>query len=95
MDQDQRFDIEDLMPEDMVIWEDVEDLSDRQEYTWPYWRQVLDHPYLGHGFCTSCGGGGTCTLLLFKDALVSSVLRELDQLGLLKTLDNEGGTGDE
>lgn len=85
MTEEERYIIFDLIPQDMVIWEDDEELPYRQGLDWMSWRASLGHPYSGHGFCRTCGCGTTCILLIFKDALIASVIRELDSHGVLRT----------
>jgi hypothetical protein len=86
MTEEERDDLIDLLPKDMVVWNDDEELQHFGHATARWWLDNLDHPAAGptHSCCKSCGCGGTCTLGAFHDAMISSVVRELDRMGALK-----------
>lgn len=76
-----RWDQLDRIPDDMQIY--GEDSSGEQ-WTLPQWLEELGHPQAeGHGFCKTCGAGGPCMLMAFFDAVLMSVVRELDAAGQL------------
>jgi hypothetical protein len=86
MTEDERDDLIDLLPKDMIVWNDDEELQHFGHATGRWWLDNLGHPACGptHGCCKSCGCGGTCILGAFHDAMISSVVRELDRIGALK-----------
>lgn len=88
MSDDVRWDLIDKIPDDMSIYG-----SDHVEapLTVGVWRDALEHPYVeGHGFCRTCGPATTCMLMAFYDAVMLSVVRELDKMGALRPReDNE------
>lgn len=81
--EDQRDDVFDLVPKDMVIWGDDEELPHFGHMRYAQWAESLEHPQRERGGCRRCIGG-TCMANAFYDALVTSVIRELDKIGLLK-----------
>ncbi|MEU9670366.1 hypothetical protein AB0E25_33295 [Streptomyces bobili] len=89
MTEEERDDLIDLLPKGMTVWSDEEELQDFRHATLPWWRDALAHPPSGptHSCCKSCGCGGTCLLGAFEDALITSVVRELDRIGALKKPD--------
>ncbi len=87
MTEDERDALIDQLPtKTMTVWDDEEELQDFAHATLPWWRDVLGHPPSGptHSCCKTCGCAITCTLGAFEDALISSVVRELDRLGALR-----------
>lgn len=88
MSDDVRWDLINKIPDDMSIY--GSDHSEGQ-WTWAQWREGLGHPYaVGHGYCKTCGAGGPCELAAFYDAVMLSVVRELDKMGALRPReDNE------
>ncbi|QDO02189.1 hypothetical protein FNV62_43545 [Streptomyces sp. RLB3-17] len=92
MTEEERDDLIDLLPMDMVVWNDEEELQHFGHATARWWMDTMGHPVAGptHPCCKSCGCGGTCTLGAFHDAMISSVVRELDRIGALKKPDPEG-----
>lgn len=91
MDEGQRDDLIDLIPRNMVVWSDEEELEHFQHATLAWWREVLGHPPCGptHSCCKTCGCGGSCLLGAFEDALVTTVVRELDRIGALRRPERE------
>lgn len=84
MTEEQRDDLIDLLPDDMHIWDAEEEIPRGFGGDFAWWSGHLGHPRSPRGFCTACGRGGTCLASAFHDALVSSVVRELDRLGALR-----------
>lgn len=82
MTPDERYDLIDLLPDDMVIWDDDEELS---AFPWDLrkWLDVLGHKKAHPGCCKACGCATTCMASAFHEALITSVVRELDKLGVL------------
>jgi hypothetical protein len=85
MTEDERDDLIDRLPKDMVIWDDEDELQHFAHANAAWWMDTLNHPRSGptHSCCKTCGCGGTCTLGAYHDALISSVVRELDRIGAL------------
>lgn len=85
MTEDERDDLIDQLPKNMILWSDDEELQYFPNRTYDEWRQILGHPVAGptHHCCKTCGCGGSCLLGVFYDAVVSSVVRELDRIGAL------------
>lgn len=93
MDEDQRDDlIDQLLLTETTVWSDEEEVEHFRHATLAWWREVLGHPPCGptHSCCKTCGCGGSCMLGAFEDALVTTVVRELDRIGALRR--PEGGT---
>jgi hypothetical protein len=87
MTPEQREAIIDAIPDGIDIWERDEEPADYLR-DWRWWRRQLSHPHVdGHGYCKTCGPAVSCTLHVFHDAVIASVVRQLDQLGVLRTLD--------
>lgn len=86
MTEEERDDLIDLIPHGMTVWADEEELEDFRHATLAWWREVLGHQASGptHSCCKSCGCGGTCLLGAFENALVTTVVRELDKIGALR-----------
>lgn len=75
----------DLVPDEMVIWEDEEELKHFGHATYEWWRkECLGHPRAHPGCCKTCGCATTCLLGAFHDALISSVIRELSRIGVIR-----------
>lgn len=89
MTEDERDDLIDRLPDDMILWAVDDELDWWQGDPWTYakWREVLGHPRAHPGCCRTCGCCTSCTLGVFYDGVVSSVVRELDKLGALRTLE--------
>lgn len=84
MTQEERDAIIELLPEDMNIWEDDSELEAFPGRTRTWWAEALGHPTAHPGCCKTCGCATTCLHDAHHDALVSTILRELDNLGALK-----------
>ncbi|MEU1433999.1 hypothetical protein ABZ438_07860 [Streptomyces sp. NPDC005786] len=93
MTEEERDDLIDQLPADMVIWNDDEELQHFGHANSTWWLDALGHTSKGpaHSCCAACGCATTCTAGAFHDALISSVVRELDRLGALRTT-TEGPT---
>lgn len=76
--------LEDLLPRDMVIWDDDEELDNVGERDRSWWLDILGHTKLHAGCCKTCGCASTCMAGAFHGSIVTSVLRELDRLGALR-----------
>jgi len=74
----------DLIPDDMTIWEDGDELGHFADRDLHWWMKALGHDRRHTACCTSCGCAVTCTAQMFHGALVASVIRELDKLGALR-----------
>jgi hypothetical protein len=85
--------LEDLLPRDMVIWGDDDELA-AFPWTLRKWLDVLGHEKAHPGCCKACGCATTCMAGAFYTSTVTSVLRELDKLGALcePTREREGIT---
>lgn len=83
MDEEARDDLIDRIPDDMVIWEDEDELG---SFPWTLrkWLDVLGHTRAHAGCCTACGCATTCMAAAFYGSTVSSVVRELDRIGALR-----------
>lgn len=84
MTEDERLDLIELLPKDMNVWADDDELDTFTGRTFTWWMDVLGHPNAHPGCCKTCGCAITCMAAAFHDALVASVLRELDELGALR-----------
>lgn len=86
MTEDERNDIADLLPSpaSAPIWADDEELPHFSHATLQWWMDRVGHPRAHAGCCMTCGCATTCTALAFYDALVVTVVRELDEIGALK-----------
>lgn len=86
MSEEQRDRIDDLLKMgEKVIWSDDEELEHFGHATAEWWAvEGFGHPRAHRGCCKTCGCATTCTFWAFFEATVSSTLRELDRLGLLK-----------
>lgn len=86
MTEDERCDLIDRLPDDMTLWADDEEIEKHgcagRDYTW--WREALGHPKAHPGCCKTCGCAITCSLAAFYEAVVDSVVRELDKIGALR-----------
>lgn len=84
-----------------TIWEDEEEFENtgfdgkkisERDRTW--WAKMLGHPVKAHRLqdgrtmlrCETCGVGASCEFDCYTDALIFSVLRQLDRLGVLRPL---------
>ncbi|MFE9855534.1 hypothetical protein [Streptomyces sp. NPDC005780] len=85
MTEGERDDLIDRLPADMVIWDSDDELQHFGHANSTWWLDALGHTSAGpkHSCCASCGCATTCTAGAFHDALISSVVRELDRLGVL------------
>lgn len=90
--EEQRDVLIDLLPAGMTLWADDEELPHFADRTWAWWRETLGHPKAHTACCKACGCATTCLLGAFYDAVVSSVVRELDRLGALRTPDTREET---
>lgn len=84
MTEEERDAVYDLIPSGMWIWGDDEERPHFSDADWEWWRNVLGHPKAHPGCCKTCGCATSCLLSVFYDAMISSVLRELDVRGLLR-----------
>lgn len=92
MNADDRLDLEDLLPANMILWGDDDELGGWPDdpWTWKKWRDVLGHPKAHPGCCRTCGCATSCLLTVFYSSVVTSVIRELDALGLLRSGKEDG-----
>lgn len=85
MSEEQRDDLIDLLPTGMRIWDDESEIghlhSPQGAAQW--WHDMLGHTRAHRGCCKACGCATTCLLAAFHDALIATVVRELDRLGVL------------
>jgi hypothetical protein len=86
MEEEYRDDIYDNLPlTKMKIWPNDDELEifGKDIYEW---AELLGHPRHSetHYCCRTCGCATTCIYGLFFDAMVSTVLRELDKADHLK-----------
>jgi hypothetical protein len=84
MTPEERYDIADLLPEGMQIWNDDEELEAFPGRDRVWWSNALGHPRAHRGCCRTCGCATTCLLAAYHDALVMTVIRELDRVGALR-----------
>ncbi|PRX91936.1 hypothetical protein [Allonocardiopsis opalescens] len=84
--EEQRDDLIDQLPDGMTLWGDDSEIA--ADWFTPYdyekWLEILGHPRAHPGCCKTCGCATTCVLGTFYDAVVSSVVRELDKLGAIQ-----------
>lgn len=87
MNEDQRLELEDLLPKDPIIWADDSELDWWKDDPWTYrkWALVAGHGPMANGKgCERCGyDTSQCMFAVFHDAMVATVIRELDKLGFL------------
>jgi hypothetical protein len=83
VNEDERLDLIDLLPADMNIWADDDELEWFTGRDQRWWLDVLGHPKAHPGCCKTCGCATTCMAAAFHDALIATVVRELDRLGVL------------
>lgn len=81
---DERLDLIDRLPADMNIWADDDELEWFTGRDWRWWADALGHPKAHPSCCKTCGCATTCLHAAFHDALVATVIRELDKLGALR-----------
>jgi hypothetical protein len=74
----------DRLPDDMNIWDDDAELGAFTGRDWRWWRDRIGHPLAHPGCCKTCGCATTCTGSAFHDALISTVVRELNRIGALR-----------
>jgi hypothetical protein len=89
MSEEERDALFDQLPlTSMVIWDPDDELEHFQHADLKWWMdECLKHPHAkGRGYCKTCGPATTCMAGAFTDALVSSTIRELDRLNLLRPL---------
>lgn len=89
MNEEQRDEICDLLPKDMIIWDWEDELESFKSWTYSKWRKELGHPLKHSGCCATCGCATSCMLSVFYDALIGSTIRELDKQGFLKEPDDQ------
>lgn len=89
MTEDERDHLIDLLPDGMTLWADDEEATTHfADRTLARWLDDLGHPRaVGHGYCRTCGPAITCPLAAFYDAVASSMARELNRIGALRTPD--------
>lgn len=85
MTEEERDNLIDQLPTDFPIWDFEDELPTFSHATWSWWREQLGHPRTHRACCGTCGCATTCMASAFHDALVTSVIRELDRIGALKT----------
>lgn len=83
MTEEERDDLIDLLPDDMVLWPNDGELVHFPERNYDEWRDILNHPRAHPGCCKTCGCATSCMLSVFYDSVVASVVRELDKLGAI------------
>lgn len=89
MNEEQRDRLYDLLPvSTMTVWTDDEELE-HLPYDVKYWADVLGHPRTARDgkACATCGNGMTCVQAAYEEALITSVIRELDKIGALNNPD--------
>ncbi len=88
--EDERLDLIDRLPADMNIWNDDDELDvfTGRDRTW--WAEALGHPAAHRGCCKTCGCATTCLHDAYHDALVATVIRELNKLGALRVPEESG-----
>ncbi|TQS30025.1 hypothetical protein [Microbispora sp. KK1-11] len=74
----------DALPDQMTIWADDAELEQFADWDLGKWMHALGHHRVHTACCDRCGCAVTCTGGAFYDAVVSSVLRELDRMGALR-----------
>lgn len=89
MTEGERDAILDLIPSDMIVWSDDAELGWFPNRNYDEWRNILGHPRAHRGCCGTCGCASTCLLGAFYDAVITSTIRELDKLRLLKPAEGE------
>lgn len=82
--EDERLTLIDRLPVDMNIWADDDELDvfTGRDRTW--WADALGHPAAHRGCCRTCGCATTCLHDAYHEALVATVIRELNKLGALR-----------
>jgi hypothetical protein len=81
VNQEERNRIIDMLSEPFQIVEDDRDAS-RVPGTLESWGEAVGHP-LGPQGCWTCGRGVSCPFRAFYEAMIASVVRELDRFGKL------------
>lgn len=84
MTEEERDDLIDLLPADMNIWDPEDELEVFVGRDREWWANALGHPKAHPGCCRTCGCAAPCFFQVYHDALISTVVRELDRLGALK-----------
>lgn len=86
MTEEERDDIIDLLPKNMILWDWDDELETFSHTNLEWWMKTLGHGMKSdtHTCCEACGCATTCTARAFYDSVVGSTVRELDKLGLLK-----------
>jgi len=86
VNEEERDAIIDLLPPDMLIWGWEDEMHAFSHASLGWWIEALGHGPASatHNCCKNCGCATTCTAAAFHEATVTSVVRELDKLGLLK-----------
>jgi len=87
MNEEKRDAVYDLIPKDMVVWDSENELEHFVHADMNWWMDQLGHAAKSptHSCCNRCGCATTCLAGAFAEALISSVIRELDKIGLLKS----------
>jgi hypothetical protein len=83
--EDERDDLIDLVPYRFTIWEyenEIPGWAEGRDFAW--WRDLLKHPKAHGGCCATCGCAVSCDLVVYHEAMISSVVRELDKIGALR-----------
>ncbi|MGI5414256.1 hypothetical protein [Actinomadura luteofluorescens] len=88
--EDERLDLIDRLPADMNIWADDDELETFTDRDRIWWAATLGHPRAHPGCCKTCGCGTVCLFAAHHEALIATVVRELDKLGALRTPKESG-----
>jgi hypothetical protein len=93
--EEERDAVADLLPENMSLWDFEDEIEHFGHATLDWWMDQLGHgpKSPGHRCCKTCGCATTCLAGAFYEATVSTILREVDRLGLLKNPE-EGNVSD-
>jgi hypothetical protein len=86
VNEEERDAVADLLPTGTPLWDFEDEAEHFAHATLDWWMDQLGHGPQSptHLCCKSCGCGTTCLAGAFYEATVSTVLREVDKLGLLK-----------
>lgn len=86
MNEHDRLSLEDYLQSNMILWADDDELNwwPTDPWTFKKWMRVLEHEQKDCGCCKKCGHATTCLASLFRDSVVTSVIRELNRIGALR-----------
>jgi hypothetical protein len=82
--EDERLALIDELPSGMNIWNDDDELDIFTGRDRRWWADALGHPAAHPSCCKTCGCATTCLVDAYHEALVSTVVRELNNLGALR-----------